>query len=103
MAWLETIRVLASHDRVRRLLAALPDLLAPMVEADEGPVVEAYSHPTLETDVLICIRWPDGQGAAASAPGLILAERLTEYGMVNHTVWAGEQLPIQFRDGRKPR
>ena len=50
-----------------------------------------YHHATLETDLSIHLVWnSDKINRGGSKLGLMLAEVLKEFGMVDHTVWVAE-------------
>ena len=50
-----------------------------------------YRHATLETDLSIHLIWDsDKTSRAGSKLGLMLAEVLREFGMVDHAVWVPE-------------
>lgn len=53
--------------------------------------IRIYHHATLETDLSIHLIWDsDKINRGGSKLGLMLAEVLKEFGMVDHTVWVAE-------------
>lgn len=96
MPWLETIRLLAAKNRIDDLLGSLPGLLATWGGAGLGERVALYRQQSVDSDLLVCIWWSHGPAPGKTREGLLLAEYLTGFGLVDHSVW--EQDPLVDRD-----
>ncbi len=87
MAWLETIRVLAARHRVDGLLRELPQLLTHGAGVATSRRIRIYRQPMVDSELLVCL-WRDEAGEPGhSREGLLLAEYLSDYGLVDHAVW----------------
>jgi hypothetical protein len=87
MAWLETIRLLAARSRIDGLLRELPHLLARDPGVGTARQVRIYRQPMVGSDLLVCL-WREGTDEPGqSREGLLLAEYLSDYGLVDHAVW----------------
>ena len=92
MQWLEIIRVLASTDKIKMAFNALSTMIGDLQDTN-GKEITVHSREVFDSDLLICIRWKrDGQ-PGKSREGLLLAEYLEKFGMVNHEIW-GQVLPV---------
>lgn len=87
MAWLETIRLLAAKNRIDDLLRSLPGLLAAWGGVGLEERVALYHQQSVDSDLLVCIRWDQGPAPGKTREGLLLAEYLTGFGLVDHAVW----------------
>jgi len=92
MKQLEIIRLLASKAKTRELLDRLPELLGDLQSS--AVQVTAYTREALESDLMICMDWSGRETPGKSREGLLLAEYLTDFGMVDHETWT-RQSPDQ--------
>jgi len=94
---LEIIRLLASGAKTRELLDRLPELLGDLQSA--AVQVTAYTREALESDLMVCLQWSGQIASGKTREGLLLAEYLTEFGMVDHEVWT-RQSPVAEATGQ---
>ncbi len=91
MKWLEIIQ-LRSYSKPDRddALAAFQQLYLPDRESGLKDII-LFRHIALEGDLCIFIHW-DGKvpGTEKSPLGLQLAAAFSEFGQINHSVWAHE-------------
>jgi len=92
MQELEIIQLLASRDKIKRLLEDLPEILDNFQDIDGKKEIRVYSRDTFDTDLLICLRRERNGQPDKSREGLLLAEYLRDFGMVEHQVWE-QKLP----------
>ena len=93
MQWLEIIRLLTSRGKIGVLLEDLSAIIRDLQGTDGKESVTVHSRKAFESDLLICIRWKrDGQ-PEKSREGFLLAEYLTDFGMVDHEIWKQELPP----------
>jgi hypothetical protein len=101
MQWLETIRLLASRGKIEILLRRLADTIAELKAAEGEEDLAIYSSQTFDSDLLFCIRWRKDGLPRKTREGLLLAEYLTGFGMVDHAIWK-QELPIGDSAPRPP-
>lgn len=90
MKVLEIIRLLAPRDRIRMVLEDLRSVIRDLDEAVNDETITAYSRDAFDSDLMICIRWNRGEKPGKSRVGHLLAEHLTNFGLVHHEVWKQE-------------
>jgi hypothetical protein len=90
MQWLEIIRLLASRGKIEVVLSDLSTRLDNFIGAEGQEMLTVHSSPTLGSDLLICIRWNNATSPQKSREGLLLADYLTDFGLVDHAVWKQE-------------
>ena len=99
MYWLETIRLLASEDKIKIVLANLSVIIGDLQDADGKVGITVHSREAFESDLLICLQWKRDGRPHKTREGLLLAESLTSFGMVCHELWK-QALPESHASGR---
>ncbi len=88
MHWLEIIKIRCSGNTEKnRVIDLLKELN--LSNLDHKPLeISFYNNKRLENDISLHIRWKlDHKINNESTIGLDLVHELTEFGIVNHTVW----------------
>jgi len=88
MHWLEVIRLLAAQAKVGSVLNHLNEVATAMEREKGKEAVTVYTRDSLGGDVMICLRWHRDEVPHKSQEGLALADYLSNYGLVDHEVWA---------------
>jgi len=90
MKWLEIIKLQASFDEARALEPELGELLARLKKAPGLVAMGVFQQASLSGDVCVLLLWnvsyPERWG---SAVGLRLVNFFKEFGLVDHSVWIG--------------
>jgi len=87
MQELEIIQLLASRDKVKRLLGDLSGMIEELQDTNGKKEITVYSRNTFDTDLLVCLRKERNGQPEKSREGILLAEYLRSFGMVEHQVW----------------
>ena len=92
MGWLEIISVRTSGKmEIKRMLGFCKRILA--IRKGEKPVrIRVYCSANYETDFSVHIHWlfsPERQDK--SLFGLALARAMSDFGLVNHTLWKAQK------------
>jgi hypothetical protein len=90
MRWLEVIKLRTAGNGEE----LLDELFRQIDKAgqDRGPVeIKTYRHAALETDLSLHLHWESRQPEQnGSILGLRLAQALTEFGLVDYSIWIEE-------------
>ncbi len=87
MDQLETIRLLTGEASVQAVLESLHGVVH-RIGAEAGcKAITVHTCRTYPSDVLVCLRWSRTALPDKSCVGLALAEFLSAFGLVEHTVW----------------
>ena len=87
MKWMEMIRVRSSSGSLEK---GMPEVVQQTQEIGRtSGVADAMvlQHALYDGDLAVVLVWDTDRGPAQTREGLVLAERLQHYGMVDHAVW----------------
>lgn len=87
MKWQEVIHIRATTEGMRTLERVLPERCLALHQLSGLEGAELYSAGDCDADLVLILRWDiEHQAPEKSQSGLLLAEYLEKFGMVNHKV-----------------
>ena len=91
MHWIETVGLRTAGRDKEGAIKSLKQQLRNADHSERRVKIQIYHHATLETDLTIHLLWDSNKTSQrGSKLGLMLAEGLREFGMVDHAVWVAE-------------
>lgn len=87
--WLETIELQGIIKRKKELEQTLKHLENEMITSTWQQKINIYYKYSIESDYMIQIHHAQLPGENGSPLGIRIASVLKEFGLVNHTMWAG--------------
>ncbi len=87
MGWLESIHLLSSEEKIKKLIEELPEHFETLLKDKNIERIEILGDAFLPTSVAVILYWCTNVLPTKTKVGLLLAEHLREMGMVNHSVW----------------
>lgn len=87
MKWVEMIRLRSTSSG---LLAGLPTILEQVKQINDVSGAKdamVLKHALYDGDLAVVLVWENGRDPVRTREGLLLAEGLGRYGMVDHGVW----------------
>ena len=95
MKWLEIIHLRAAEQGLQSLYDMLAERCVALQQMSGVLSTEIYKAVECDGDLAMILHWDlEGQGAEKSQAGLLLADFLEKYGMVNHKILK-QVFPVQ--------
>lgn len=93
MEWIEIIRLRTQPDVEPSVIRWLKDMIRGMNGIPGLDEVKIYTHSAIPGDISLHIMWNTVQGLfKESEVGLMIADTLRKYGILDHTVWLMEAM-----------
>ena len=91
MEWIEIIRLRTQPDVEPSVMQWLKDMVHSMKGTPGLDEARIYTHSAIPGDISLHIMWNTVQGLfKESEVGLMIADTLRKYGILDHTVWLTE-------------
>ncbi len=89
MKWNEIIHILASEERIKRLLQTLPKELEATMEAEQENLVDIQlmHNSVFKSNLAVVLIWQSNNTPSKSKLGFLLSDRLSSDGMIDHSIW----------------
>ena len=88
MRWIEFIRLLTAQKDVDALQHAIDAQLETLRNTHGLERVQAMLHATYGTDFAIILVWENQREPVKTREGLVLANCLQQFGLIDHAVWS---------------
>ena len=85
--WMEVILLRTSPENIEMLVEELPKKLNALLKTPELLSVAICVHGQYSSDMIIELRWDSLAPVERSREGLLMAEHLSQYGFINHSIW----------------
>ncbi|MBP1747715.1 MAG: hypothetical protein H6Q52_254 [Deltaproteobacteria bacterium] len=93
MEWIEIIRLRTQPDVEPSVIQWLKDMIRSMNGTPGLDEAKIYTHSAIPGDISLHIMWNTVQGLfKESEIGLMIADTLQKYGILDHTVWHMEAM-----------
>ena len=85
--WIEFIRVRSSAAALQPAIPEILERLEAIAHAQSVIATHCVAHAFYDGDLAVCLVWRESADPSRSREGLLIAQRLMEFGPVDHSVW----------------
>ena len=90
MKWIEMIRVRSSSGSLEKGMSAIVARAREIRKVSGIADAMVLKHALFEGDLAVVLLWDNDRQPVRTREGLVLADSLQRYGMVDHGVWTAE-------------